>query len=380
MKIQPFQINISQTVLDDLQERLTRTRWPDELEGANWDYGTNLSNLKELTSYWQNNFDWRKQEAMLNTFPQFTAEIDGMKIHFIHIKGKGKNPTPLLLLHGWPDSFHRFYKIIPMLTDPEKYGGKAENSFDVIIPSLPGYGFSDRPAKRGFTAERMAGLFAQLMSGLGYKKYAAHGGDWGSIVTEQLALHHAESLLGIHLTEVPFQHMFALYGVELSEVEQKFLEAANGWSMKEGAYAMLQSTKPQTPAYALNDSPVGLAAWMVEKFYTWSDCDGEVERCYSKDELLTNIMIYWTTQTIGSSFRLYFEGATKNWGASEKVQVPTAFAIFPKDVAPAPRAYAERFFNVRRFSEMQTGGHFAALAEPELLVQDLREFFGQLRK
>lgn len=323
MKVQPFQINVPQETLDDIQERLARTRWPNEITGSDWTLGTNLAYLKELVTYWQNDFDWRKQEALLNTFPQFKTEIDRVGIHFVHVKGKGPNPTPLLLIHGWPDSFYRFYKIIPMLVDPEKYGGKAEDSFDVIVPSIPGYGFSDRPTERGFTAERVAGLFANLMSTLGYEKYVAHGGDWGAGITEELGLHHGDSLLGIHLTEVPYQHMFALQGVELSETEQKFLEATNSWVQTEGAYANIQATKPQTPAYALNDSPVGLAAWMVEKFYIWSDCGGEIERCYSKDELLTNIMIYWTTQTIGSSFQLYWDSgsASGDWSGVAKQRV-----------------------------------------------------------
>lgn len=377
--IQPFTIDISQAALEDLQERLTRTRWPDEIKDSGWTMGTNLGYLQELVAYWREGFNWREQEAKLNAFPQFTADIDGVSVHFIHVKGRGENPTPLLLLHGWPDSFFRFYKIIPMLTDPERYGGSAEDAFDLVIPSLPGYGFSERPADRGFTAERLAGLFAQLMPALGYDTYAAHGGDWGGVVAEQLALHHGDALLGIHLTDVPFQHMFELQGVELSVAEQAFLGAANGWSMAEGAYAMLQATKPQTPAYALNDSPVGLAAWIVEKFHAWSGC-GDIERCYTKDELLTNVMIYWATQTVGSSFRLYAEGATSTWGVPTRVDVPTGFAVFPNDLAPAPRAYAERFFNVRRFTEMPRGGHFAALEQPELLVGDLRAFFGSLKK
>ena len=377
--IRPFTIDVSQATLEDLQGRLTRTRWPDEVNDAGWTMGANLGYLKELVAYWQNDFDWREQESRLNAFPQFKAEIDGVSVHFIHVRGKGKNPTPLLLLHGWPDSFFRFHKIIPMLTDPERCGGPAEDAFDLVIPSLPGYGFSERPAERGFTAERMADLFAKLMAALGYSRYGAHGGDWGGVVAEQLALGHGDALLGLHLTDVPFQHMFALEGVELSEAEQAFLEAANGWSMTEGAYAMLQATKPQTPAYALNDSPAGLAAWIVEKFHAWSDCDG-VEGCYTKDELLTNVMLYWTTQTVGSSFRLYAEGATSTWGAPTRVEVPTGFAVFPKDLAPAPRRYAERFFNVRRFTEMPRGGHFGALEQPDLLVGDLRAFFGSLEK
>jgi pimeloyl-ACP methyl ester carboxylesterase len=379
MAIRPFEIEVPQETLDDLRDRLDRTRWTDEVNGAGWDYGTNLGYLRELCQYWRDGFDWREQEAKLNEFSHFKADVDGLGIHFVHERGRGPDPTPLLLTHGWPDSFYRFHKLIPMLTDPERFGGDPADSFDVIVPSVPGYGFSDRPRERGVGGTQTADLFAKLMKDvLGYERFAAHGGDIGSSVTEAMAGISPESLVGIHLTDVPYWHiMFEVSPDELSEVEREYLERGQEWGMREGAYAYLQSTKPQTPAYALNDSPAGLAGWMVEKFRSWSDCDGDIESRYTKDELLTNISIYWVTETIGSSFRMYYEAQTRPIAASR--DVPAGVAIFPKDIVPAPREFGERVFHVERWTEMPRGGHFAALEEPELLAGDIREFFRPLR-
>lgn len=383
MSVETFKIKIPEKVLDDLQERLARTRWTDEIPGAGWDYGTNLDYLKELVDYWQTRFDWRAQEAKLNQFAQFRAEIDGLGVHFIHERGKGPNPLPIILTHGWPDSFFRFSKIIPLLTDPESHGGDAADSFDVIVPSLPGYGFSERPASPGVTA-RIADLWAKLMSDeLGYKRFAAGGGDMGSGVSQELGQSYEDSLVGIHLTDVPYLNIFS-YGEDhsdLSAAEKKYLAAGEQWGREEAGYGAIQSTKPQTLAYGLNDSPAGLAAWIVEKFRSWSDCDGDVEKRFTKDELLTNIMIYWATETINSSFLYYYEPSHGHVAkdAKKRVEVPTAFAMFPKDLVPAPREFAERFFNVTRWTEMPRGGHFAAMEEPELLVEDIRAFFRELR-
>jgi microsomal epoxide hydrolase len=379
MAIRPFEIEVPQETLDDLRDRLDKTRWTDEVNGAGWDYGTNLGYLRELCQYWRDGFDWREQEAKLNEFSHFKADVDGLGIHFVHERGRGPDPTPLLLTHGWPDSFYRFHKLIPMLTDPERFGGDPADSFDVIVPSVPGYGFSDRPRERGVGGTQTADLFAKLMKDvLGYERFAAHGGDIGSSVTEAMAGISPESLVGIHLTDVPYWHiMFEVSPDELSEVEREYLERGQEWGMREGAYAYLQSTKPQTPAYALNDSPAGLAAWIVEKFRSWSDCDGDIESRYTKDELLTNISIYWVTETIGSSFRMYYEAQTRPIAASR--DVPAGVAIFPKDIVPAPREFGERVFHVERWTEMPRGGHFAALEEPELLAGDIREFFRPLR-
>ena len=381
LNIRPFRVEVPQDDLDDLRERLARTRWADEVEGAGWDYGTSLGYLRELTDYWREGFDWRAQEEAINRFTNFRATIGGFGLHFIHERGKGPDPLPILLAHGWPDSFYRFHKLIPLLTDPGSHGGDPADSFDVVVPSLPGYGFSDRPTDRGMTGERVTGLFHGLMTeALGYRRFAAHGGDIGSGLTEMLARKHAASLAGIHLTDVPYSHMFTMTPDDLSEAEREYLAAGQRWLMQEGAYAMVQSTRPQTLAYGLNDSPAGLAAWIVEKFRAWSDCGGDVEERFTKDELLTNVTIYWATQTIRSSFLPYYEGqGDPSGGAWPRVEVPTGVAIFPKDIVPAPRDYGERIFDVRRWTEMPRGGHFAAMEEPELLAEDLRAFFRDLR-
>jgi microsomal epoxide hydrolase len=383
MAIQPFRINVQQPALDDLRDRLARTRWPDNIEGAGWDYGTNLEYLKQLCGYWQHEFDWPRQEEYLNSFQHFRAEMDGVGIHFLHHQGKGTNSIPLLLTHGWPDSFMRFLKIIPMLTDPEAHGAYEGDSFDVVVPSLPGFGFSDEPTKAGATFD-IASLWHKLMTEeLGYERFAAHGGDWGSLITEHLARSYSDSVIGIHLTDVPFYHSFQR-PADLSAAEQKYLEKLEKFPRTEGSYAMIQSTRPQTLAYGLNDSPAGLAAWIVEKFRAWSDCDGDVEKRFTKDELITNIMIYWITGTINSSFWPYYDLAhagAMRW-AAEKIKewvgssdVPAGFAIFPKDLSTPPREWAERFYNVKRWTFMQQGGHFAAMEEPDLLAQDIREMF-----
>ena len=381
LNIRPFRVEVPQDDLDDLRERLARTRWADEVEGAGWDYGTSLGYLRELTDYWREGFDWRAQEEAINRFTNFRATIGGFGLHFIHERGEGPNPLPILLAHGWPDSFYRFHKLIPLLTDPARYGGDPADSFDVVVPSLPGYGFSDRPTDRGMTGERVTGLFHGLMTeALGYQRFAAHGGDIGSGLTEMLARKHAASLAGIHLTDVPYSHMFTMTPDDLSGAEREYLAAGQRWLMQEGAYAMVQSTRPQTLAYGINDSPAGLAAWIVEKFRAWSDCGGDVEERFTKDELLTNVTIYWATQTIRSSFLPYYEGqGGPSGGAWPRVEVPTGVAIFPKDIVPAPRDYGERIFDVRRWTEMPRGGHFAAMEEPELLAEDLRAFFRDLR-
>lgn len=379
--MKPFQINVPQQTLDDLQARLANTRWPDEVKETGWELGTNKTYLKELVHYWQQDFDWRKQETMLNRFAHFRTEVDGFGLHLIHERGKGESPMPLLLSHGWPDSFYRFYKLIPMLTDPVAHGGRAEDAFDVVVPSLPGFGFSDRPSQKGYGKGQMANLLHKLMTQtLGYPRFAAHGGDVGSIITEALAMSQPDSLAGIHLIDVPYWRLLATQAEDLSEPEKKYLETGQQWLMTEGAYATMQATKPQTLAYGLNDSPTGLAAWIVEKFQSWSDCGGDVESRFTKDELLTNIMIYWATEIIRSSFAPYFDEEQESPPKPGKINVPTGVAIFPKDIVPAPRQFAERFYDVHQWTEMPRGGHFAALEEPELLAEDLRNFFRPLRR
>lgn len=402
MNTQRFKITVSERVLTDLRRRLSKTRWPDEIEGANWDYGANLDYLKSLTDYWQNAFDWRAQEAKLNQFAHYRAEIDGFGLHFIHERGKGPNPMPLLLLHGWPKSFYHFYKVIPMLTDPARFGGDPVDSFDVIVPSLAGFGFSDKPNQRGWDHYNRdsTDIYARLMTEvLGYSRFGAHGGDTGSPIAQAIARSHPESVAGIHLTDIGYDKVMQLDPSNFSDAERAYAQSLEQFSFTEGAYVMIQGTKPQSLAYGLNDSPTGLAAWIVEQFRKFSDCDGDLERRFSKDELLTNIMIYWATETINSSMRGYYEGMhpqSGDWGESsgdyageaegewgqaqtpQRVEAPVGLALFPKD-HPAPREMAERFFNVQRWTEMPRGGHFAALEEPELLVQDMRAFFRALR-
>ncbi len=386
MSIQTFEITVPQTTLDDLHERLARTLWPDEAENAGWNHGTNLGYLKELVEYWQHSYDWRTQEAKLNQFAQFRADIDGQSIHFIHERGKGPDPTPLLLIHGSPDSFYRFYKVIPLLTDPASYGGNPEDSFDVIVPSLPGFGFSDRPRfPGGMKSLRSAELLSRLMTEeLGYQRYAVSGGDVGSRVARLLALAHPEQVRGLHLTDIGFPREIAFPPdvPNPSPAEGRFLGSVGAWFFQEGGYAMLQTTKPQTISFALSDSPVGLAGWIVEKFRAWSDCGGEIEKSYTKDELLTNIMIYWVTGTVSSSARLYREDAFQSapqLSVGQYIEVPAGVAIFPKDTTCPPREMGERFLRVAHWTEMPRGGHFAALEVPDLFAGDIQAFFHALR-
>lgn len=385
MSVQPFEVNIALSVLEDLRKRLEMTRWPDQIPGAGWDYGTNLEYLKELAEYWRTEFDWKAQEAAINRFANFKTTIDGQTIHFIHERGKGPNPLPLLLSHGWPSTFLEFAKIIPLLTDPASYGGRAEDAFDVIVPSLPGFGFSDRPTERGMTTKKIAELWVRLMTEeLGYKKFAAQGGDFGNIITDQIGLAHPETIVGLHMNHIPYTYGF-LPAENLSPAEQAYKGKMMGWNYTEGGYAMIQGSKPQTLAYGLNDSPVGLAGWIVEKFRSWSDCDGDLENSFSKDELLANITLYWVTQTISSSVRIYFEKdpGSQGWSNQKpeipRQQVPVGVAIFPKDILPPPKEFVERWFPGSRISFMPRGGHFAPQEEPELLARDIQEFFRPLR-
>jgi pimeloyl-ACP methyl ester carboxylesterase len=371
MSIQPYTIFVSPFVIEDLRERLGRARWPDEIIDSGWDYGTNMAYLKDLCTHWGHGFDWKEQEEQLNAFSHFTTAVDGFNLHFIHGKGKGPDPIPLLLIHGYPDSFVRFLKIIPLLTAE----GPDGVSFDVIVPSIPGYGFSDRPARPGMDTQKIAGLFAGLMTGLGYEKFMVHGGDWGSSISEEMAIQFPRRLLGMHLTDVPFRHLFSLKPDDLTQKEKEYLQAGRDWQAREGAYAMLQSTKPQTLAYAVNDSPIGLAAWIIEKFYSWSDCSGDLEKVYTRDELLTNLTIYWVTQTAGSAFRVYYERMHhQRKDDGNKIAVPAAFCISSKDLVPAPREFAERVFNVQQWTQLPSGGHFAAMEQPRRLADDIFRF------
>ncbi|MBO9153768.1 epoxide hydrolase family protein [Chitinophaga sp. GCM10012297] len=363
--VQPFKIDVQPSVLDDLQQRLRQTRWPESPEDTGWKYGTDPLFLKSLVAYWQNGYDWRKQEAALNSIPQFTAEIDGLSVHFLHIKSKSSNARPLLLLHGWPDGFYRYVKVIPLLT----------NDYDLVIPSIPGFGFSSRVAK---TDDGSANIFATLMKeALGYKTFLVAGGDIGQGITKSLANLYPENVAAIHLSDVGYPNGSEDWST-MSKAEQEFGQFIQGWWYTEGAYAMLHSTKPQTQAYGLNDSPAGLASWITEKFNAWRTQDGTIEDHFTKDELLTNIMIYWVSQTINSSMRTYAVDDAQNQASAKKVSTPTGVAVFPGD-APTPKEWAERRVNLKRFTVMEKGGHFAALETPEAWAKEVDTFFKSIQ-
>jgi microsomal epoxide hydrolase len=383
MHVEPFQIRVPDSVLADLRDRLARTRYPDELVDVRWTYGTPLAYLKDLVAYWRDRYDWRKHERALNAFPQFRAKVGDLGIHFIHVKGKGPKPFPLVITHGWPGSVAEFTKIIGPLTDPAAHGGDPADAFDVVCPSMPGYGFSDHARTPGMDAEKIAGVWAELMRGLGYERFGAQGGDWGSMVSTYLGANHAGAVAGIHLNMVvafPPDPANPLDGLSQDEVVE--MMPMQHFLQEETGYQRIQGTKPQTLGYSLNDSPAGLAAWIVEKFRTWSDCDGDVEKRFTKDELLTNIMLYWVPETATSSARLYYEmvHAGKFPPQDFHVKVPTGCAIFPKELFKPPRLWVEKLYDVARWTRFPAGGHFAAMEEPAALVGDVREFFRTLRR
>lgn len=375
----PYIVRIGDDILADLRERLARVRWPDEIPGSAWNYGTNLAYLRELIEYWRARYDWRVYEAKLNAFRQFTIPIAGIDLHFIHQPGVGPAPLPLLLLHGWPGSVWEFYKIIPLLTDPARHGGSPQDAFTVIAPSLPGYGFSFRPNQprldRGAMSECLATLMTQV---LGYRRFGVQGGDIGAGLALRLGATRPELLHGIHLNFVGGIRDIAR-PEKPTEEESRYLNELQTWLAEEAGYFWIQGTKPQTLAYALTDSPVGLAAWIVEKFRSWSDCGGEIERCFTKDELLTAVMLYWATGAINSSFWPYYTGRHGDQLPNTKIGVPTAYIDFPRELIRPPRSIAERVLNIQRWTTMPRGGHFAALEQPEALVADLREFFRPFR-
>lgn len=359
--VKPFKIDVQQTVLDDLQTRLRQTRWPDAPDNIGWKYGTDPEFLKSLVAYWQDGYDWRKQEAALNAIPQFTVEIDGTTIHFQHIKSKNPNARPLLLLHGWPDCFYRYHKVIPLLA----------GDYDIVVPSIPGFGFSSHVA---MTDDGSAKIIATLMKDvLGYKTFLVAGGDVGSNIARSVANLYPENVAAVHLSDVGYPNGSEDWST-MSKAEQEFGQFIQQWWFSEGAYAMLHATKPQTQAFGLNDSPVGLASWIIEKFKGWSTPDGTIEDHFTKDELITNVMIYWVSQTINSSMRTYAVGAFQQLASGQKVNTPTGVAIFPGD-APTPKEWAERRVNLKQFTVMQKGGHFAALELPELWAKEVDGFF-----
>lgn len=376
MAIEEFIINVSELELDDLATRLKTTRWPRYKERWSWERGSEKTYLNSLLKHWQDQYDWRKEEKALNELNQFKCEIDGASIHFIHERGTGPNPIPLILTHGWPDSLVRYQKIIPMLTNPAKFGIDSNLSFDVIIPSLPGFGFSTLPYSQECNNSVVADLWAKLMvDELGYDKFVATGGDIGSGVTRFLAANYPNNIIAIHLTDVGIirELLSASDQSDLTSEELAYKKYAQEWVAQEGGYMSLQSTKPMTPAYALSDSPIGLAAWIIEKFRSWSDCEGDLSKTFTNDELLTNIMLYWLNNTSSTAANIYYEN-THSLPTLNKVKVPLGVTLFPKDILLPPRSWVERNFNVVHWEVMSSGGHFTAMEEPDLFVASLIKF------
>lgn len=384
MDLRDFKINVPDGQIADLKLRLRNTRFPAALDADQWDDGASLAFVRRLADYWLHQFDWRAQEARLNCLPQFQATVEGHDIHFVYQTGKGPAPMPLVLTHGWPGSFVEMERVIPLLTDPASHGGDAADAFHVVVPSLPGFGFSAAPAGPGVSAHHVAGLWLRLMNGLGFDRFATQGGDIGAGVSMWLARRFPEQIIGAHLNYIPGSFRPSLTGnvLPVSADEQAFLDTAAAWSAAEGAYAAVQSTKPQTLSYAMTDSPVGLAAWIVEKFRSWSDCDGDVERVFTMDQLLTDISLYWFGHMLDASFRIYRENRLRPlaFGPNERVATPLGVALFPHELPTPPRSWVERVFDVQRWTPMPRGGHFAALEQPELLVEDIRALFRPLRR
>jgi len=377
--IESFRIHVEDAVLDDLRDRLARTRFPDQIDGTGWEYGIPIDYLRELVTYWRERFDWRAQEASLNEFEHFRTKIDGQAIHFVHARSPHANALPLLLIHGWPGSIVEFLDVIPRLTRPEAHGGEAADAFHVVAPSLPGYGFSEPTRTAGWDPTRIARAFTELMARLGYARYGVQGGDWGAQVATRMGSLDAAHLAGVHLN-MPLGSP-PKEPASLSESEQKDLADLARFQQEESGYALLQGTKPQTVGAALNDSPAGLLGWIVEKFRTWSDCDGHPENAFDRDRLLTNAMLYWVTQTAASSARLYRESFLSGaWTtAPDFVSVPTGVARYPKEILRFPRPWVEQRYDVTHWAEMPRGGHFAAMEQPELFAADLRSFFRTVR-
>ncbi|HEY2562659.1 MAG TPA: epoxide hydrolase [Acidimicrobiales bacterium] len=377
--VETFRVDVDDSVLEDLHDRLGRTRFPDQIVGTGWEYGIPIDYLQELVGYWRDAYDWRSEEARLNELAHFCTAVDGQLIHFIHARSPHADAMPLLLTHGWPGSVVEFLDVIPRLTDPEAHGGRAADAFHVIAPSLPGYGFSEPPRTPGWDVRRIARAFVALMSRLGYGRYGAQGGDLGAQVTTRIGVLDPEHCAAIHLNMpigTPSQD-----GAPLTEVEEADLADMQRFQREEAGYANEQGTKPQTVGVSLNDSPAGLLAWIVEKFRGWSDCDGHPENCYTRDQLITNVMLYWVTQTATSSARLYWERGHGD-ALSEPppfIAVPTGVARYPKEPLRWPRSWVERQYNVTHWVDMPRGGHFAAMEQPELFADDLRQFFRTVR-
>ncbi len=387
MRITPFTVSIPQARLDDLQARLANTRWPPEFAVPEWSRGVSGRYMRELVTYWRESYDWRAAEARINAFPQFIAEVDGVPIHFIHVRGKGPNPTPLVLTHGWPWTFMDFAHVIGPLSDPAAHGGDPADSFDVIVPSLPGFVFSGQSAAGDIGYGETARLWTRLMrDGLGYQRFGAHGGDAGAFVTAQLGHAHAEAMTGVHLAFpiLPGVAHGAFDPAEFDTPEERAMFDAQDGEGRHYTHLMVHVLEPQTLAFAMHDSPVGQAAWMLHRRRAWSDCAGDVESRFSKDDLITSFALYWLTESFGSAIMAY---AASRYhlpmplahDRQPAIEAPTGVAVFPRELGHIPRSLAARHSDLRQWSVMPRGGHFAAAEEPELLVEDLRAFFRPLR-
>ncbi len=388
MTKEKFTVAIPDHVLDDLRERLARTRFAPDFANAEWTFGTEANYLKELVVYWRDRFDWRAVEREINGYAHYRTTIDGMPIHFIHEPGKGSRPIPIIMSHGWPWTFWDLHKVIRPLADPAAHGGDARDAFDVIVPSLPGYGFSTPLTNTGINYWNTADLWVKLMRDvLGYDKFAAQGGDWGALITAQLGHKYAQHLIGVHVHLLASLGFFGGQGgpkpEDFGPEEKGWLEHNRRFITQGSGYMAIQSTRPQTLAQALNDSPAGLCSWILEKRRAWSDCGGDVERRFTKDDLCTTMTLYWATQSFNTSARYYYEAAHNPWQPSHDrmpvVEAPTGAAVFLKEVMLMPRRWAERYYNLKRWTVMPSGGHFAPMEEPQALIDDIRAFFRPLR-
>lgn len=379
--ISPFTIDIPQQALDDLASRLANARWPEPETCDDWSQGIPLSYTRELVQYWSEHYDWRRCERKLNSWPQFKTTIDGLDIHFIHRTSPHEQARPLILSHGWPGSVIEFHKVIDALADPTQHGGSADDAFHVVAPSLPGYGFSDKPTRTGTDVAAIGRMWGKLMARLGYGQYFAQGGDWGSIITQSMAQTETGHCQGVHIT-LPIVGPDPDTMADLSPAEQSALEAMTFYQEWDSGYSKQQSTRPQTLAYALADSPVGQMAWVIEKFYAWTDCEKDgvkhPENVLSKDELLDNVMLYWLNNAAGSSARLYWESF--NSPSMDPITMPVGCTVYPKEIFRSSRRWAEkRYTQLVYWSEPDKGGHFAAIEQPESFIEEVRGCFRKLR-
>lgn len=380
-EISPFTVAIAESDLHSLKQRLQQTRWPERETCNDWSQGIPLDYTQELATYWAGEYDWRRCEAKLNSWPQFKTRIDGIDIHFIHRRSPHENALPLIISHGWPGSVIEFHKIIDALADPVAHGGNAEDAFHVVAPSLPGFGFSGKPSSTGTSVEKIGAMWGQLMSRLGYTRYVAQGGDWGSMITQSMGQTETAHCAGIHVN-MPIVVPDPDTMDDLSALEQAALEGINYYSEWDSGYSKQQATRPQTLAYALADSPVGQMAWIIEKFYAWTDCERDgskhPENILGRDEMLDNVMLYWLNNCAASSARLYWESMRKpNF---EPIHVPVGCSVFPKEIFRCSRRWAEkRYSNLIHWNELESGGHFAAIEQPEIFIQEVRDCFRQLR-